>query len=112
MARREADAGRCYGPSIEAAVKRFQEHQGVTIDGVWTETEWALLVINATANGRIIKPTSGGQVSEVPEHDHNYASALHSQDFQASSRARPAGHADPVHVCMWKGVPLAARKVP
>lgn len=60
-----------YGPSTEEAVKRFQNHQGVTEDGVWTETEWALLVINATANGHVIKPSAGG--AEVPKHSHKFA---------------------------------------
>lgn len=76
-----------YGPSTEAAVKRFQQQQGITEDGVWTDTEWALLVVNAISNGHI----SGGTGAT---HTHDFAAKNHYHDFQtttkgATGKARP-----------------------
>lgn len=84
-----------YGPATEAAVKRWQDRVGLPTDGMWTDTEWALLIVNAADNGHVGADGSVG--AGAHDHDDTYAKSGHkhgtdyaqvAHEHEVSGRAR------------------------
>lgn len=70
-----------YGPATEAAVKKFQRATGIfgkdeDPDGIWTGTEWFVLLRTATDAGRV----GGGDAA----HTHDFAAKNHTHSRFAS----------------------------